>query len=65
MVPGLRLLLYVVPPSAASERVFSLFQNAFTDAQESILEDKLECTLFRQYNGRAGRDACMLGVVQC
>ena len=52
MVPGLRLLLYVVPPSAASERVFSLFQNAFTDAQESILEDKLECKLFRQYNGR-------------
>lgn len=43
-------ILLLQPSSAASERVFSLLQNSFSDRQESALEDYIETSLMLQYN---------------
>ena len=52
-----RLITFVSPSSAAAERVFSHFQQSFTDVQDALLEDAIETTLMIQYNNRgaAGR----------
>ena len=47
-----RHVLLVQPSSAASERVFSLLKNSFTERQNSSLQDYIETSLMLQYNNR-------------
>ena len=44
------LVLLVQPSSAATERVFSLLKNSFSQSQSSSLEDYIETSLMLQYN---------------
>jgi hypothetical protein len=45
-----RRFLLAQPSSAAVERVFSLFSNCISDAQESMLGDQIELTMMLRYN---------------
>ena len=47
-----RKVLVVQPSSAASERVFSLLNNAFSQQQHSALQDYIEASIMMQYNRR-------------
>ena len=49
---AVKKVLLVQPSSAASERVFSLFNAAFNHQQERALQDYVECAVMLQYNGR-------------
>ena len=42
----------VQPPSAASERVFSLLRNSFGERQNTALQDYIETSLMLQYNNQ-------------
>ena len=48
-----KLILLVQPSSAASERVFSILSNSFSDHQESSLEDYIQLSVMLQYNYRS------------
>ena len=54
-VAVVRLVLHVVPSSAAAERVFSMYNNSFRESQGSALADIEETTLMLQYNERGSR----------
>lgn len=43
-------VLVIQPSSAASERIFSLLNNSFSDQQERSLQDYIETSLMLQYN---------------
>ena len=45
-------ILLIQPSSAASERIFSLLENAFRDNQACALEDYIEASIMLQYNKR-------------
>eukprot|EP00733_Pompholyxophrys_punicea_P000535 Pompholyxophrys_punicea_v1_NODE_155_length_3151_cov_4.974483.p1 type:complete len:402 gc:universal NODE_155_length_3151_cov_4.974483:1287-82(-) len=47
-----RQLMLLQPSSAASERVFSLLNNSFSDKQTASLEDYREAAIMLQYNKR-------------
>jgi len=47
-----RKVLVVQPSSAASERVISLLNNAFSQQQHSGLQDYIEASIMMQYNRR-------------
>ena len=49
-VAAARKVLLVQPSSAASERVFSLFNASFQGQQETTLQDYLETSIMLQYN---------------
>ena len=47
-----RIVFALAPNSASCERVFSLLESMFGDAQTSALADYLQAALMLRYNGR-------------
>lgn len=49
---AVKKILLVQPSSGASERVFSLLNNSFSDQQQNSLQDYVEASVMLQYNKR-------------